>query len=58
MQCRRLLKEGKTLDQRKQAKLLDPGKKYSGDFVNEDTFLETLYHSLTGQTTGKFIQHN
>jgi hypothetical protein len=27
------LKEGKTLDQRKQAKLLDPGKKYSGDFV-------------------------
>jgi hypothetical protein len=58
MQCRRLLKEGKTLDQSKQAELLDPGKKYSGDFVNEDAFLETPYNSLTGQTTGKFIQHN
>lgn len=52
------LKEGKTLDRMKQAKLLAPWKKYSGDFVNEDTFLETLYNSLTGQTTGKFIRHN
>ncbi len=52
------LKEHKTLDQMKQAKLLDPWKKYSGDFVNEDTFLETLYNSLTGQKTGKFIKHN
>jgi hypothetical protein len=42
----------------KQAKLLSPWKKCSGDFVNEDTFLETLYNSLTGQTTGKFIKHN
>ncbi len=52
------LKESKTLDQMKQAKLLAPWKKYSGDFVNEDTFLETLYNSLTGQKTGKFIKHN
>ncbi len=52
------LKENKTLDQMKQAKLLGPWKKYSGDFVNEDTFLETLYNSLTGQKTGKFIKHN
>jgi len=52
------LTEGKTLDQMKQAKLLDPWKKYSGDFVNEDAFLETLYNSLTGQKTGKFIKHN
>jgi hypothetical protein len=52
------LKEGKTLNQMKQAKLLAPWKKCSGDFVNEDTFLETLYNSLTGQTTGKFIKHN
>ena len=37
------LKEGKTLDQMKEAKLLDPWRKYSGDFVKEDTFLETLY---------------
>jgi hypothetical protein len=52
------LKEGKTLDQIKQVKLLVPWKKCSGDFMNEDTFLETLYNSLTGQTTGKFIKHN
>src|SRR5215831_8857833 len=47
-----------TLDQMKQAKLLDPWKKYSGDFINEDAFLETLYNSLTGQKNGKFIKHN
>jgi len=52
------LKDGKTLDQMKQAKLLDPWKKYSGDFVSEDVFLETLYNSLTGQKNGKFIKHN
>ena len=52
------LKEGKTLEHMKQAKLLDPWKKYSGDFVNEDIFLETLYNSLTGQKTGKLIKHN
>jgi len=52
------LKDGKTLDQMKQAKILDPWKKYSGDFVNAAAFLETLYNSLTGQKTGKFIPHN
>jgi hypothetical protein len=52
------LKDGKTLDQMKQARLLDPWKKYSGDFVNQDAFLETLYNSLTGQKSGKFIKHN
>src|SRR5579862_5195213 len=52
------LGQGKTLDQMKQAKLLDPWKKYSGDFITEDAFLETLYNSLTGQKTGKFIKHN
>ena len=31
---------------------------YSGDFMNEDVFLETLYNSLTGQKSGKFIKHN
>jgi glyoxylase-like metal-dependent hydrolase (beta-lactamase superfamily II) len=55
---RKALKDGKTLDQMKQAKLLEPWKKYSGDFVNEDVFLETLYNSLTGQKTGKLIKHN
>jgi glyoxylase-like metal-dependent hydrolase (beta-lactamase superfamily II) len=52
------IKDGKTLDQMKQAKLLELWKKYAGDFVNQDTFLETLYNSLTGQKNGKFIKHN
>jgi glyoxylase-like metal-dependent hydrolase (beta-lactamase superfamily II) len=52
------LQDGKTLDQMNQAKLLDPWKKYSGEFVTEDIFLETLYNSLTGQRTGKLIKHN
>ena len=47
-----------TLEQMKEKKILQPWKKYSGDFVNEDAFLDTLYNSLTGQKNGKFIKHN
>ena len=52
------IKAGKTVDQMKQEKLLDPWKKYAGQFINADAFIETLYNSLTGQTNGKFIKHN
>ena len=52
------LKDGKTLDQMKQAKLLEPWKKYDGDFIKADAFLETLYNSLTGQKNGTFMKHN
>jgi cyclase len=52
------IKQGKSLDQMKQARLLDPWKKYSGEFINSDTFIETLYNSLTGQKNGMFIKHN
>ena len=52
------LKDGKSLDQMKQEKLLEPWKKYSGDFIKEDAFLETLYNSLSGKKNGKFMQHN
>lgn len=52
------LKQRKSLDQMKQAKILAPWKKYAGDFVNEDTFIETLYNSLTGQKNNKFVKHN
>ena len=47
-----------TLDQMKQQKILDPWKKYSGDFVSEDVFLETVYNSLTGRKNGMFVKHN
>ena len=47
----------KTLEQMKQDKILEPWKKWSGDFVNTDAFVETLYNSLTG-TKGEFLKHN
>jgi cyclase len=39
--------EGKTLEQMKQEKILAPWQKYSGNFVNSDAFIETIYYSLT-----------
>jgi cyclase len=47
-----------TLDQMKEKKILDPWKKYSGDFISEDVFLETVYNSLTGRKNGMFVKHN
>jgi len=47
-----------TLAEMKEKKILDPWKKYAGDFVSEDVFLETIYNSLTGQMNGKFVRHN
>jgi len=38
----------KTLEQMKADKILSPWQKYSGNFVNTDAFIETLYYSLTG----------
>jgi glyoxylase-like metal-dependent hydrolase (beta-lactamase superfamily II) len=52
------LRQGKSLEQMKQQKLLDPWKKYAGDFVSEDAFLETVYNSLTRHANRKFIKHN
>jgi cyclase len=47
-----------TLEQMKEKKILDSWKKYSGDFISEDAYLETLYNSLSGRKNGKFIKHN
>jgi len=47
----------KTLEQMKQEKILEPWKKWSGEFVNADAFIETLYNSLT-RTKGEFLKHN
>lgn len=48
----------KTLEQMKQEKILAPWeKKWSGEFINADAFIETLYNSLTG-SQGKFVKHN
>jgi hypothetical protein len=50
--------EGKTLDQLKQEKVLEPWKKWNGDFVSTDMFVETLYNHLTGKQDEKLIKHN
>ncbi len=47
----------KTLEQMKQEKILAPWQKWSGDFVNSDIFIETLFNSLTGHK-GEFVKHN
>ncbi len=52
------VKQGKTLDQLKQEKVLDPWKKWNGDFITTDAFTETLYNDLTGKKDAKFIKHN
>jgi cyclase len=52
------LKDGETLVQMKQAKILDPWKNYAGEFVSEDAFWESIYVSLTGRKRGDSIKHN
>jgi len=52
------LDQGKTLDQMKKEKILDPWKQFSGSFISEEAFVETLHNSLTGRANHKFMQHN
>jgi cyclase len=49
--------EKKTIEQVKLEKILDPWEKWSGEFVDSDTFIETLYNSRRG-TKGEFVKHN
>jgi cyclase len=51
------INQHKTLEQMKQAKILAPWDKFSGQFINTDAFIETLYNSLTGHK-GEFVKHN
>jgi hypothetical protein len=32
--------------------------RYSGDFINTDAFIETLFNSLTGREHTPFVKHN
>jgi cyclase len=52
------IQQGKTLDQLKQEKVLEPWKKWSGDFVTSDLFIETLYNDQMGKKDGKLVKHN
>jgi cyclase len=49
--------EHKTVGQMKQEKILEPWKQRSGEFIDSDKFIETLYNSLT-RTKGEFVKHN
>lgn len=51
-------KAGKSLDQMKREKILEAWKKWSGEFISSDAFIETLYNDLTGKKSGEFIKHN
>lgn len=51
------LDEHQTVEQMKQEKILEPWKKWSGDYIDSDKFIETLYNSLT-RTKGEFVKHN
>ena len=46
-----------TLAHMQEGKILEPWSKWSGDFIDQNKFIETLYNSLTG-TKGEFMQHN
>lgn len=52
------LKAGKSLEQMKKDKIMEPWKKYSGDFISSDAWIETLYNELTGKKDSKFMKHN
>jgi glyoxylase-like metal-dependent hydrolase (beta-lactamase superfamily II) len=49
--------KGRSLDQLKKDKVLDPWKQYANDFVTADIFIETIYNDSTGKS-GTFVKHN
>jgi len=52
------IKEGKSVDQLKRENVLAPWQKWSGDFINSEQWLVTLYNDLSGKKAGGFIKHN
>ena len=51
------IKQGKTLDQLKQEKVMAGFEKWNGDFITTDKWIETLYHDLTDHK-GEYVKHN
>ena len=52
------IKQGTSVEQMKQENVLAAWQKWSGDFINSEQWLVTLYNDLTGKKTGEFIKHN
>jgi hypothetical protein len=52
-------KQGKTLQELQQEKVLEPWQKYNGEFVTTDLWIETLYNELTGRKSAAgTVPHN
>jgi glyoxylase-like metal-dependent hydrolase (beta-lactamase superfamily II) len=52
------IKAGKTVEQMKEEKILEPWQKWSGNFITTDAFIETLHASMTGGLGKGFQTHN
>jgi hypothetical protein len=51
------IKQGKTLDQLKQEKVLAKWEKWAS-LINLDMFTTILYNDLSGKKTGMLVKHN
>jgi cyclase len=52
------VKAGKTVEQLKKDRVLEPWAKWSGQMISSDLFIETLYNELTGKKTAALVKHN
>jgi len=52
------MKQGKSLDELRQANVLAPWQKWSGEFITSEQWLVTLYNDLAGKKSGGFLRHN
>jgi len=46
---RKAMQEGKTLEEMKQEKIMEPWQKWSGNFINSDAWIDTVYNELTAK---------
>jgi glyoxylase-like metal-dependent hydrolase (beta-lactamase superfamily II) len=52
------VRKGKSLEQLKQEKVLEPWKEWASSFITADTFTEMLYRDVTGSKGGEQMKHN
>ncbi len=51
------IKAGKSREQLKTDKVLEPWKKFNGPFISADAFIDTLYNELTGKKPSELLKH-
>jgi len=52
------MQRGRTLEQMREARILERWAKWSGEFVDADRWLETLHNELSGRGRGEYVPHN